>query len=272
MPPSAPVHAPPAGAAPPESTPGQGGSGGWEEHEAPLDGASDTASPTLSPAERYVRIGLIGRGGMGAVWLAHDRVLDRDVALKEAGPGEDLAGRLAREAQITAALDHPGVVTVHDRGIGADGRPYYTKRLLRGRPLRAALDERADPRGRLGLLRHYLDACHALAHAHAHGVVHRDVKPDNLVVGAFGETQVVDWGLACRAGAGGGAPAGTPGWMAPEQVAGALAAQIDAEDELAAVPAALEELQDEIAHLKRILRDALADDSWRERAAAAVQS
>ncbi|MBL8619039.1 MAG: protein kinase [Deltaproteobacteria bacterium] len=218
MPP--PAHAPPPPAGAPESTPGLGcGSVVGEAGEH-----SEAASPTLSPSERYTRVGLIGRGGMGAVWLAHDRVLDRDVALKEAGPGEDLAGRLAREAQITAALDHPGVVTVHDRGLGPDGRPFYTMRLLRGRPLRAALDERADPLGRLGLLRHYLDACHALAHAHAHGVVHRDVKPDNIVVGAFGETQVVDWGLACRAGAGGGAPAGTPGWMAPEQAAGAPAA------------------------------------------------
>jgi len=170
---------------------------------------------------------------MGRVYLARDRWLGRMVALKEAHD-ERLARRLAREVRVTAGLEHPGIVTVYDEGRGADGRLFYTMRLMRGRPLSRMLAERATLGERLGLLSHYLDACNALAYAHAQGVIHRDLKPDNIMLGAFGETQVVDWGLARRVDGGAaeghdevelggtrpGAVLGTPAYMSPEQAHG----------------------------------------------------
>ncbi len=194
-------------------------------------------------AHRYTREGLLGKGGMGTVYLARDHRLDRAVALKEAASGGDTAARLGREARITAGLEHPGIVTVHDSGVTEDGRPFYTMRLLRGRALSQVLAERRALADRLGLVRHYLDACNAVAFAHAQGVIHRDLKPANIMVGGFGETQVVDWGLATRAGgavategASGradaevdadrtrtGAVLGTPAYMSPEQARGEAA-------------------------------------------------
>ena len=180
--------------------------------------------------ERYERVGVLGAGGMGRVYLARDRWLGRMVALKEAHDA-GLAGRLAREVRVTAGLEHPGIVTVYDEGRGADGRPFYTMRLMRGRPLAQVLAERPGLAARLELLGHYLDACYAMAYAHAQGVIHRDLKPENIMVGAFGETQVVDWGLARRLDDGGaedadagvtrqGAVLGTPAYMSPEQARG----------------------------------------------------
>ena len=166
---------------------------------------------------------------MGRVYLARDRRLGRMVALKEAHD-DGLARRLAGEVRVTAGLEHPGIVTVYDEGRDGDGRLFYTMRLMRGRPLSQVL---AEPRlgARLGLLGHYLDACQALAYAHAQGVIHRDLKPSNVMIGAFGETQVVDWGLARRLDAPGdppghagetrsGAIVGTPAYMSPEQARG----------------------------------------------------
>lgn len=198
------------------------------------------SSPPAAESPRYTREGMLGRGGMGVVYLARDHVLGRMVALKEANRNGAVAERLAREAQVTAGLEHPGIVTVHDSGITEDGRPFYTMRLLRGRALSAVLAERPQLADRLALVRHYLDACNAVAYAHAEGVVHRDLKPANIMVGGFGETQVVDWGLACRVGdiqpapvlgearpqtrrasaTETGAVLGTPAYMAPEQARG----------------------------------------------------
>lgn len=167
-------------------------------------------APLVAESRRYTRDGILGKGGMGVVYLAHDHRLGRPVALKEAARAGETAGRLAAEAMITASLDHPGIVTVHDSGVTEDGRPFYTMRLLRGRPLSVVLAERTAAHERLQLVRHYLNACDAVAYAHAEGVVHRDLKPANVMVGGFGETQVVDWGLAARVGAP-GEPVGTPG-------------------------------------------------------------
>jgi len=195
-----------------------------------------------SDPERYTRVGLLGVGGMGRVYLARDRRLGRMVALKEAHD-VGLARRLAREVRVTAGLEHPGIVTVYDEGRGADGRPFYTMRLMRGRPLSRVLAERDGAGARLELLSHYLDACQALAYAHAQGVIHRDLKPANIMLGAFGETQVVDWGLARRLTDGAaeademhdatgelepdatraGAVLGTPAYMSPEQARGEAA-------------------------------------------------
>ncbi len=176
---------------------------------------------------------------MGRVITAHDRRLGREVALKEvvatAATGSRASSRLAREASITARLDHPSIVPVFDAGVGEDGQLFYTMRLIRGRTLGEAMAEADDLIGRLGLLRHFLDVCEAMAFAHSLGVIHRDLKPANLMVGEFGETQVMDWGLARADGEADpgaepgeleadqtavGAVLGTPRYMSPEQARG----------------------------------------------------
>jgi serine/threonine protein kinase len=191
---------------------------------------------------RYEILELIGRGGMGAVYLARDRELDRELALKVASAPEadsDAAVRLLREARIIARLEHPGIVPVHDVGVLPDGRAFYAMKLVSGN----RLDRIASERPPLPtLLRVFVRICEAVAFAHAHGVVHRDLKPDNVMVGAFGEVLVMDWGVAKwptagageraaassgagRAeGTGDGAVLGTPGYMAPEQARGDAAA------------------------------------------------
>ncbi len=191
---------------------------------------------------RYERGGELGWGGMGRVITAHDRRLGRDVALKEvvthAAAGSEASRRLAREAAITAGLDHPAIVPVFDAGVGEAGQLYYTMRLIRGRTLTEAIAEAPTLRERLGQLRHFLDVCEAMAFAHSLGVIHRDLKPDNVMVGEFGETQVMDWGLAraldspeettvgALSGPGRtqlGAVIGTPAYMSPEQARGETA-------------------------------------------------
>ena len=186
--------------------------------------------------ERYEIHELLGRGGMGAVYRATDHVLRRDVALKvltteqESG---DIARRLEREARVLASLEHPGIVAIHDSGTLADGRPFYTMRLVRGR----RLDEQVRQEGRGERLRRFLAVCDAVSFAHSRGVIHRDLKPTNVMVGEFGEVLVLDWGVAkvtvdrLAAGegvtvhpqegdTGGGVAVGTPGFMAPEQSSG----------------------------------------------------
>lgn len=192
------------------------------------------------PGERYQVIEPIGQGGMGTVYRARDRVLDRDVALKVLRPevtGPEWANRLAREARILARLEHPGVVPVHDVGTLGDGRIYYLMKLVRGK----RLDEFTSTASLSDTLRAFLRICDAVGFAHAHGVVHRDLKPSNVMVGAFGEVMVLDWGIARVTGTEDGphgspnssassaegdtAPGtvlGTPGFMAPEQAQGAV--------------------------------------------------
>jgi len=170
---------------------------------------------------RYELVEHLGRGGMGSVWRARDHQLERDVALKvlsEPDPRapEELAARLMREAKVLAALEHPGIVPVHDVGVSADGRPYYAMKLVRG--------QRLDALARAGMpvaerYRVFARIAEAVAFAHARGVVHRDLKPANIMVGEFGEVLVLDWGLA-TAGAAPAERAGTPGFMAPEQERG----------------------------------------------------
>ncbi len=179
--------------------------------------------------ERYDLEELIGQGGMGEVWRAHDRLLDRKVAVKVlsaalADPG--FATRLEREARIIARLEHPGIVAVHDVGSLPDGRAYYVMRLVPGR----RLDAYATPERPLGeLLRTFDRIVEAVAYAHAHGILHLDLKPSNVMLGPFGEVLVMDWGVARVQGAawldeaaGTAGVIGTPGFMAPEQAAGAL--------------------------------------------------
>lgn len=179
--------------------------------------AGDTHGLPLSPdpTSRWERRGELAAGGMGLVTIVHDRWLDRDIAVKVPHTEQDRS-RLLREARITASLDHPGIVSVFDTGYAPTGEPWFAMRLVRGRSLADAI---ADPETHLeALLRHILAAAEAVGYAHNHGVIHRDLKPANIMVGPFGETQVIDWGLALDGKDSPDGPrAGTPSAMSPEQ-------------------------------------------------------
>jgi serine/threonine protein kinase len=147
------------------------------------------------PDDRYALVEEIGRGGMGTVYLATDEPLGREVAIKvaSAAASADTARRLRGEAQILATLEHPGIVPVHEVGTLADGRTFYVMKRVRGRTLLEHLRDVADLGERLRIFER---VCEPVAFAHAHGVIHRDLKPDNVMVGAFGEVLVMDWGVA----------------------------------------------------------------------------
>jgi serine/threonine protein kinase len=161
---------------------------------------------------RYTYVNEYGRGGMGRVLLVHDEVLGRDLALKELLPnlvkdGKDnkltpvrlampLIARFLQEAKITGQLEHPSIVPVYELGHRKDGTLYYTMKLVRGKTLHKAIHECKNLEERLKLLPHFVDLCNAIAYAHKHGVIHRDIKPMNVMIGEFGETVVLDWGLA----------------------------------------------------------------------------
>ena len=179
-----------------------------------------TDSPDLT-GTRYTIVREIARGGMGVVYEAHDRELQRSVALKVLAPeiaDSEALQRMRQEAVTIAQLEHPGIVPVHDAGVLVDGRSFYAMKLVRG----ATLTEFADHHGRTDVLRVFLRVCEAVAFAHSHGVVHRDIKPDNIMVGAFGETLLMDWGVArtVRQSDDNAAVVGTRGFMSPEQERG----------------------------------------------------
>ncbi len=209
------------------------------------------------PGERYALVEVLGEGGMGLVYRAEDRVLDRSVALKVLRPelaDPSLAERLTREARILARLEHPGIVPVHDAGILADGRVYYVMKLVRGE----RLDAFAAARPLTAVLRAFLRVCETVGFAHASGIIHRDLKPANIMVGGFGEILVLDWGIARLLGEGAtgdadvgratdagradqtaaGTVLGTPGFMAPEQARGAVG-EVDARSDVWALGAIL---------------------------------
>jgi len=177
---------------------------------------------------------------MGEVQRVRDRVLGRVMAMKfirtELAADDALRDRFREEAQVTAQLQHPGIVPVHDFGQLSDGRLFYTMKEIRGRTLARVLRERTGgpPRGLVGYLHR---ACEAVAYAHVRGVVHRDLKPANIMVGAFGEVLVLDWGVTRLLGRGPaarstpevtprrdrtrvGSVVGTPDYMSPEQARG----------------------------------------------------
>lgn len=186
---------------------------------------------------RYEILERIGEGGMGVVYLARDRELGREVALKvlrTPDPSPDERDRILREARILASLEHPGIAPVHDVGVLPDGRVFYVMKCARGERLDGCAH---NARSRAELLRLFRQVCDAVAFAHAAGVIHRDLKPQNVMLGAFGEVLVLDWGVAKLRGHGGeptpassphptgedtapGAVMGTPGYMAPEQLDG----------------------------------------------------
>ncbi|MBN2800614.1 MAG: protein kinase [Deltaproteobacteria bacterium] len=211
----------------------------WEEEEA----------PAVTP-ERYELLRPLGTGGMGEVWLAHDAWLGRQIALKlvrsDLAASPAITGSFLREARINASLAFPGVVPVYDIGTWADGRPYCTMEVIEGVSLGQALAG-LEPLGRrrapvldgtfggaleavdLELSEGHLEALEVIAQVarvlervHSAGIVHRDVKPDNVLISGLREVWVVDWGLAVEAGSPTAGLAGTPAWMAPEQARGEL--------------------------------------------------
>ncbi|MFO0849871.1 MAG: serine/threonine-protein kinase [Gemmataceae bacterium] len=161
--------------------------------------AGVAGSPALV-AGRYALGGEIARGGMGAVYRATDRAFDREVALKllaENLVGTAAAARFLTEARITGQLQHPSIPPAHDLGTLPDGRPFLAMKLIRGKTLADRLKERASTAADLNeFLGVFEQVCLAVAYAHSRGVIHRDLKPANVMVGAFGEVQVMDWGLA----------------------------------------------------------------------------
>jgi serine/threonine protein kinase len=192
--------------------------------DAAVDRLRDVADWPIVPGGRYEVAAPLARGGMGMVYRAHDRELDRDVAIKVlSATMQDEGGmrRMRQEAQVLARLEHPGIVPVYDCGVLDDGRIFYVMKLVQGR----RLDEHAAERPLADRLRLFTRVCDAVAFAHAHGVVHRDLKPENVMVGPFGEVLVMDWGVAQVQRASGSAAreaavVGTAGYMAPEQARG----------------------------------------------------
>ena len=215
---------------------------GTELADTAMAAGSSTGAPAVGigapDAPRYARQAPLGQGGMGVVERARDRDLLRDVAIKLLRPELRADGALLEqflwEARVTAYLDHPNIVPVHDVGLTPEGQLFFTMKLVRGTTLAAAL-QRADA-GEFGLrrrLRAFLQLCQAVSFAHARGVLHRDLKPANVMLGEYGEVLVTDWGLALPIESDAGrqlAPlvpggiatrsAGTPSYMSPEQARG----------------------------------------------------
>ncbi len=219
--------------------------------------------PEVTPECAYRPLWLHATGGLGEIFGAIDTELHRQVALKQMQDGHaknrSSRDRFVAEAEITGNLEHPGIVPVYGLGAGPGGRPYYAMRFVKGETLTAAihrfhsgLDVDFTGREFRWLLRRFMDACNPVAYAHSRGIVHRDLKPSNIMLGPFGETLVMDWGVAkviggresrettddqspaaaderpMRNGSGNGVmtldghTVGTPAFMSPEQAAGRL--------------------------------------------------
>ncbi len=206
--------------------------------------------------ERYEVLGEVARGGVGVVLRGRDNDVGRDVALKvlleQHLRSPELVQRFVEEAQVGGQLQHPGIVPVYELGLQADNRPFFAMKLVKGETLAVRLAARQDPHAdRRALLAVFREVCRTLAYAHSRGVIHRDLKPSNVMIGNFGEVQVVDWGFAkvlqkggvaderllrraerhvtmistVRSGAGStasiaGSVMGTPAYMPPEQAMG----------------------------------------------------
>ncbi len=227
--------------------------GTFREAEPAPDGT--LLAPGRIVGGRYEIERELGRGGMGAVYQARDRELDRRIALKvirsDRGAEAEHVRRFAAEARATARLEHPGIVPVHDAGRDEAGRDYFTMKLVEGRTLASVIDDvraaarRGEAAGEYTLFRLLEvvgEIARAVAYAHERGLLHRDLKPQNVRLGRYGEVQVMDWGLAKVVGAAAARPEpatatgtgvdvqtqetaagsliGTPAYMSPEQTVG----------------------------------------------------
>lgn len=218
-----------------------------------------TTNDPTSSAPRFRVVRPHAKGGIGEIFIAEDHELSREVALKELqlcqAYNPDSRARFLLEAEITGRLEHPGIVPVYGLGHYADGRPYYAMRLIQGESLKDAISSFHDGRAKRSatqerlelhkLLGRFVDVCNAVEYAHSRGILHRDLKPGNVMLGKYGETLVVDWGLAksgkrtdsavhvnettlkVSSNSGStptrmGAVFGTPAYMSPEQGRGDL--------------------------------------------------
>jgi eukaryotic-like serine/threonine-protein kinase len=167
--------------------------------------------PVASAAARFRYLRPHAKGGLGEVCVAYDSEVNREVALKviqaKFADDPDSQARFLLEAEVAGGLEHPGIVPVYGLGKYQDGRPFYAMRFIRGERLQQAIerfhrssDTEEDPRERAiefrKLLRRFIDVCNAIDYAHSRGVLNRDIKPNNIMLGGHGETLVVDWGLA----------------------------------------------------------------------------
>jgi serine/threonine protein kinase len=236
-------------------TPWTDDSPGGVDDEALTSGTGDSA--------RYELLNEVGHGGIGIVLRGRDRELGRELAVKvlrdEFRDKLEARRRLLDEARIGSRLQHPSIVPVYDVGRFDDGRPYFTMKLIEGRTLAAMLADRSDPKqDQTRFVAIFEHVCQAMAYAHARGVIHRDLKPANVMVGAFGEVQVMDWGFAKQlvtaeptlihnprseirngpAVSQTGHMMGTPAFMPPEQAQG-LAALVDTRSDVFALGAIL---------------------------------
>lgn len=210
------------------------------EASSAADDGAPCAAPSASPqgsAARFVHLRDHAQGGLGKVSIALDRTLKRQVALKEIRPdrlgNEQLRRRFLAEAEITGQLEHPGIVPVYALEEGPRGEPHYAMRFIQGRDLGSAIQahhRQPTPLAFRELLQRFISVCQTLSYAHSQGVIHRDLKPANIMLGDYGETLVVDWGLAKRlapgptsaepaAAAGAPVPAGeTPAEASPSTI------------------------------------------------------
>src|SRR6185437_2580174 len=238
----------------------------------PLSGGGPPsgADPSLAEhgfAARYATVDALGAGGMGEVVLCRDRRVGREIAMKrirrEWSSDAGVRARFVLEARVQGSLEHPAVVPVYDLGLTAEGEAYFTMKRVRGTNLEQVLASLAagDPTVERAYFRRKLltalaQVCLAVELAHGRGLVHRDLKPGNVMFGDFGEVYVLDWGLAKVPGAlaalpstgaplsqgkltSAGSMLGTPGYMAPEQARGE---ELDARADVYALGAILFEI------------------------------
>lgn len=233
----------------------------------PSGGSGQAVPAVREHPGRYRSVRTLAQGGMGQIDIVHDKHLGREIALKTLLPGRvqgatltrtkegaptmdlltvPIIARFLQEAHVTGQLEHPAIIPIYEMGYRDDGTLYYTMRFIKGQSIQDKLKDCKDLKDRLQILTHFLDICQAMAYAHSRGVIHRDLKPMNVMVGEFGETTVIDWGIAKVRGeqdlhaqnmrevvkkmeVGGtqatvqtmyGATMGSPYYMPPEQAAG----------------------------------------------------